>query len=86
MLVQFEAAIDRIRNCAPENSTRCYNMPRAEELIITEQEAWVAWRNAYCDTFWFGQEGVSNHGEMLAVCRAELTSERTNEIRQIRAE
>ena len=86
MQVEFDAAIERLRNCAPENSTLCHDMPRAEELVVNEQAAWLAWRNAKCDTFWFGREYTSNHGEMLAVCRTEMTRKRMNYLSEIRAD
>lgn len=81
---EFDGAIERIRSCKPENSTRCYNLPHAIELIDTEQQTWLAWRNAHCNVFVFGMEDTSAEGELRAYCRNRETTKRIAELKQIR--
>ena len=81
---EYEGAVESIRSCMPANSTRCYNLPHAIELIEAEQRTWLAWRNAHCDVFVFGMEDTSAEGELRADCRNRETSKRTAELKQIR--
>ncbi|MFM5948508.1 MAG: lysozyme inhibitor LprI family protein [Novosphingobium sp.] len=86
MQSELEKSITRLRTCKPENSTRCFNMPRAIQLIETEQKAWLSWRDAKCDVFTFSMEDTSAEGELRAVCRAKETRERTTELKKIGTE
>ncbi|MFM5883767.1 MAG: lysozyme inhibitor LprI family protein [Novosphingobium sp.] len=86
MQSEFEKSKTRLRTCEPENSTRCFNMPRAIQLIETEQKAWLSWRDAKCDVFTFSMEDTSAEGELRAVCRAKETRERTTELKKIGTE
>lgn len=86
MRSELENALQRIRACAPENATRCYNNQRAEALISNEQAAWLVWRDAHCDVLAFGLEETSAHGEIEAACRTSLTIERTDDLKEVMAE
>ena len=84
METELRAAIDRMKNCRPADSTGCYNIPHAIKLIETEQTTWLAWRNAHCDVLAFGVEETSAEAQVRADCRTKLTVERTGELAKVR--
>ena len=81
---EYLGALERLRTCKPEKSTRCYDMPHAIALIEVEQSAWATWRDAHCNVFTFSMENTSAEGEVRAFCRTKATRERAAELKQIR--
>jgi uncharacterized protein YecT (DUF1311 family) len=86
MKLAYSRVIQTLKSCEPNNSTKCYNMPRAIKLIETEQRTWLDWRDAHCDVSTFGMEETSAEGELRADCRRRLTLNRTAELQKIRDE
>jgi uncharacterized protein YecT (DUF1311 family) len=80
---ELDSAVARLRACEPQNSTKCYNLEHAIELIQAEQETWLAWRNAHCDVFAFSMEDTSAEGELKASCRTHLAKKRTAELQRM---
>jgi len=84
MDAEFRATIRRLRYCKPRDSTKCDNMPRAIQLIQSEQRAWTEWRDTHCDVFAFSVENTSADVQVRNDCRTELTVKRTQELAKVR--
>jgi uncharacterized protein YecT (DUF1311 family) len=83
MDTQFNAAIDRLRNCKPMNSTKCYYWLEAIPRLQKEQSAWVAWRNAKSDLNAVVMEGSSGEADVRAYFNVRMTKARSAELSKV---
>ena len=80
---ELALAMDRLHACSPANSTKCDNLDRQVELVMTEQAAWQSWRDAHCDVVAFGVEQTSAEGQVRSDCRTKITHDRIESLRKI---
>jgi uncharacterized protein YecT (DUF1311 family) len=83
LVSELTLAMERLRACAPPNSTKCHNLDRQAELVTNEQNAWKLWRDAHCDVVAFGVEETSAEDQVRSDCRTGITHERIENLKKI---
>ena len=55
----------------------------AEKALLAGQRAWIAYRDAQCETFGFQARGGSMEPMLVSGCAADLTRRRTGELKDL---
>ncbi|PKA41415.1 lysozyme inhibitor LprI family protein [Rhizobium sullae] len=55
----------------------------AEKALLTAQRAWISYRDAQCEAFGFQARGGTMEPMLVAGCLANLTDERTKQLKEL---
>jgi uncharacterized protein YecT (DUF1311 family) len=58
----------------------------AERLLLTAQKAWIAYRDAHCDTVAFTNKGGSMEPTVRFGCMTDVTAARTQDLKELAKE
>ena len=70
---------DRDDTPAPDGTTY-------EQRLIAAQRAWIGFRDAHCDSAWYGTMGAQLDYTLNIHCRTELTEQRTAQLADLARE
>lgn len=56
---------------------------KADEFLVKAQRAWVAYRDAQCDSWGYQAHGGSMEPQLIYDCQADLTRKRTAELKAL---
>lgn len=75
---QWKATLAQMRDFdrTPEDDGR----PGYADQLLKAQRAWLAYRDAHCDSDGYRMRGGSAEPMLVAGCRAELTEQRTKQL------
>ncbi|MGU3577276.1 lysozyme inhibitor LprI family protein [Brucellaceae bacterium C25G] len=77
---QLREADEQLNSNYKEIEKRLAGDPDAKHLLLSSQRAWIKFRDAECDFSSSSTIGGSIHPMMLASCRAQLTTDRNEQL------
>ena len=80
---QFNLAINRLRDCRPSNTVKCYYWTQAIPRLRNEQGAWETWRDAKAALNAVEMQGTSGEAEVVTFYEMQLNSRRAAELSKI---
>jgi uncharacterized protein YecT (DUF1311 family) len=83
MDLQFQLAVQRLRNCKPANTVKCYYWKKAVPRLQREQTAWTNWRDAKSELDAVEMDGTSGEAEVRAYSAIKMTKARAAELSTI---
>lgn len=83
---QWRTTLAEMRRRDREDSMPSASESTRESRLRTAQRAWIAFRDAHCNSAYYAELGTQIAYTMNIYCNAELTEERTRQLSELRRE
>ncbi|WP_226951239.1 lysozyme inhibitor LprI family protein [Rhizobium terrae] len=78
--IQYQAARKATKKWDTDAAT---DLPASDAALVKAQRAWVAYRDAHCESYGYQAHGGTMEPQLIYACSADLTRKRTAELKEL---